>query len=107
MPKRLRKAFRFDGTLFKKLSRIVVNILNGWLRDVLGDETLRDIAREVTARIRQSASIDWTIKETVRAAMRAMVKRLLRKYGYPPDKQEAATKLVLEQAELLCANDAA
>ncbi len=75
--------------------------------EVLGDETLRDIAREVSAKIRQSASIDWTIKETVRAAMRAMVKRLLRKYGYPPDKQEAATKLVLEQAELLCSNVAA
>ena len=75
--------------------------------EVLGDKTLRDIAREVAAKIRQSVSIDWTIKETVRAAMRAMVKRLLRKYGYPPDKQEAATKLVLEQAELLCSNVAA
>lgn len=75
--------------------------------EVLGDETLRDIAREVAAKIRQGASIDWTIKETVRAAMRAMVKRLLRKYGYPPDKQEAATKLVLEQAELLCSDLAA
>ncbi|MCH8247598.1 MAG: type I restriction endonuclease subunit R [Bacteroidetes bacterium] len=75
--------------------------------EVLGDKTLRDIAREITTKVRQSASIDWTIKETVRAAMRAMVKRLLRKYGYPPDKQEAATKLVLEQAELLCANEAA
>lgn len=75
--------------------------------EVLGDKTLRDIAREVAAKIRQSASIDWTIKETVRASMRAMVKRLLRKYGYPPDKQEAATKLVLEQAELLCLTIAA
>ncbi len=75
--------------------------------EVLGDKTLRAIAREVAAKIRQSASIDWTIKETVRAAMRAMVKRLLRKYGYPPDKQEAATKLVLEQAELLCSTIAA
>ena len=75
--------------------------------EVLGDETLRDIARELATKIRQSASIDWTIKETVRAGMRAMVKRLLRKYGYPPDKQEAATKLVLEQAALICSEAAA
>ncbi len=75
--------------------------------EVLGDMTLRDIAREVAAKIRQSASIDWTIKETVRASMRAMVKRLLRKYGYPPDMQEGATKLVLQQAELICSNAAA
>ena len=56
----------------------------------------------MTVKIRQSATIDWTIKETVRAGMRAMVKRLLRKYGYPPDKQARATELVLEQAEVLC-----
>ena len=76
-------------------------------KQVLGDETLRDIARELAVKIRESASIDWTIKETVRAGMRAMVKRLLRKYGYPPDKQEAATLVVLQQAELLCSNVAA
>jgi type I restriction enzyme R subunit len=75
--------------------------------EVLGDEILRDIARELVDKIRNSVTIDWTIKETVRAGMRAMVKRLLRKYGYPPDKQEAATMLVLEQAELLCGNTAA
>jgi len=69
--------------------------------EVLGDEILRDISRELAAKIRQSTTIDWTIKETVRAGMRAMVKRLLRKYGYPPDMQEAATKLVLQQAEVL------
>ncbi len=76
-------------------------------KEVLGDETLRNIARELAVKIRDNASIDWTIKETVRAAMRAMVKRLLRKYGYPPDKQEAATLLVLEQAELICSTLAA
>ena len=75
--------------------------------EVLGDETLRDIARELAVKLRQNATIDWTIKETVRAGMRAMVKRLLRKHGYPPDKQEAATKLVLEQAELVCSQVAA
>lgn len=70
----------------------------------LGDETLKKIAVELSERIRKSASIDWTIKETVRAEMRAMVRRLLRKYKYPPDLQEAATELVLVQAETL-AND--
>ncbi|MCA9277281.1 MAG: DUF3387 domain-containing protein, partial [Phycisphaerales bacterium] len=67
----------------------------------LGDETLKTIARELADRIRKSATIDWTIKETVRAEMRAMVRRLLRKYKYPPDQQDAATELVLAQAETL------
>ena len=52
-------------------------------------------------------SIDWTVKETVRAKLRVMVKRILRKYGYPPDKQEKATETVMQQAELLCADWAA
>lgn len=69
--------------------------------DDLGDETLKAIARELADRIRKSATIDWTIKETVRAEMRAMVRRLLRKYKYPPDQQEVATELVLQQAETL------
>tara|TARA_E500000318_G_scaffold46112_2_gene43522 strand:+ start:8621 stop:11743 length:3123 start_codon:yes stop_codon:yes gene_type:complete len=67
----------------------------------LGDETLKTIARELADRIRKSATIDWTIKDTVRAEMRAMVRRLLRKYKYPPDQQEAATDLILSQAETL------
>jgi type I restriction enzyme R subunit len=69
---------------------------------VLGDDTLKAIARELVETVRRNVSIDWTVKETVRAKLRVMVKRVLRKYGYPPDKQEAATKTVLEQAELLC-----
>jgi type I restriction enzyme R subunit len=68
---------------------------------VLGDETLRTIARELVDAVRKNATIDWTIKESVRAQIRVMVKRILRKYGYPPDKQERATQTVLEQAELL------
>lgn len=68
---------------------------------VLGDETLRDIARELVRTVRNNISIDWTMRETVRAQMRVMIKRILRKYGYPPDKQEKATHTVLEQAELL------
>jgi len=70
---------------------------------VLGDETLRDIARELVATVRRSVTIDWTLRENVRAQLRVIVKRILRKYGYPPDKQERATQTVLEQAALLSA----
>jgi type I restriction enzyme, R subunit len=68
---------------------------------VLGDETLRAIARELVDSVRKNVSIDWTVKESVRAKLRVIVKRILKKYGYPPDKQEAATNTVLQQAELL------
>jgi len=68
---------------------------------VLGDETLRTIAQELVETVRGNVTIDWTIRESVRAKMRVMVKRILRKYGYPPDKQKKATQTVLEQAELL------
>jgi len=74
---------------------------------VLGDETLRKIARELVDAVRGNVTIDWTVKENVRAKLRAMVKRVLRKYKYPPDKQEQATQTVLEQAALLCAEVAA
>jgi type I restriction enzyme R subunit len=67
----------------------------------LGDETLRAIAQELVVAVRESATIDWDVKETVRAAMRAKVRRLLNRYGYPPDGQEQAVRLVIEQAELL------
>lgn len=67
----------------------------------LGDETLRTIARELVDTVKQNVTIDWTVKESVRAKLRVIVKRILRKYGYPPDKQEAATNTVLQQAELL------
>jgi type I restriction enzyme R subunit len=68
---------------------------------VLGDETLRIIARELVKTVRANVTIDWTVRENVRAQLRVLVKRILRKYGYPPDKQEKATKTVLEQAEVL------
>lgn len=68
---------------------------------VLGDDTLRTIARELIEKVRASVTIDWTMKESVRAQLRVIVKRILRKYGYPPDKQELATDTVLRQAELL------
>ena len=68
---------------------------------VLGDETLRTIAREVADALRKNVTIDWTLRENVRAQLRVIIKRILRKYGYPPDKQEKATQTVLEQVELL------
>ena len=70
---------------------------------VLGDETLRDIARELVETVRNNVTIDWTIRENVRANLRRLVRRILRKYGYPPDKQEKATRTVIEQAEALSA----
>jgi type I restriction enzyme R subunit len=69
---------------------------------VLGDETLRIIAQELVRAVRNNIKIDWTMRENVRAEMRVMIKRILRRYGYPPDKQARATELVLEQAEVLC-----
>ena len=68
---------------------------------VLGDEKLRDIARELVTTVRGNVTIDWTLRENVRANLRRLVKRVLRRYGYPPDKQEKATRLVLEQAEVI------
>jgi len=70
---------------------------------VLGEPTLAQIARELVETVRRNVTIDWTLRENVRAQLRVLVKRILRKYGYPPDKQEKATQTVLEQAELLSA----
>ena len=68
---------------------------------VLGDETLRTIARELVETVRRNVTIDWTLRENVRAQLRVLVRRILRKHGYPPDRQEKATQTVLEQAEVL------
>ena len=68
---------------------------------VLGDETLRGIARELVETVRNNANIDWTQRENIRAKLRVLVKRVMRKHGYPPDKQESATRTVLEQAEVV------
>jgi type I restriction enzyme R subunit len=68
---------------------------------VLGDQTLRGIARELVVAVRGNVTIDWMVRENVRAQLRVIVKRILRKHGYPPDKQEKATQTVLEQAEVL------
>jgi len=68
---------------------------------VLGDEILKTIARELVQSVRKSVKIDWDKKESVQAEMRVQIKRILRKYGYPPDKQEKAVKTILEQAKMI------
>ena len=68
---------------------------------VLGNGALCTIARELLVTVRANTTIDWTVRESVRANLRVLIKRILRKYGYPPDKQEQATATVLMQAELL------
>jgi len=70
---------------------------------VLGEPTLRQITQELVRTVRAKVTIDWTLRENVRAQLRVLVKRILRKHGYPPDKQEKATEKVLEQAEVLSA----
>src|SRR5688572_8256514 len=70
---------------------------------VLGDDTLRTIARELVSQVRANTSIDWTLRESVRAQIRVIVRRILRRWGYPPDMTEKATETVLQQAALLSA----
>jgi type I restriction enzyme R subunit len=74
------------------------------MRQVMGDEQLALIARELIEAVRKNVTIDWTVKQSARARIRIIVKRILRRHGYPPDLQEAATNTVLEQAELLAAD---
>jgi type I restriction enzyme R subunit len=71
---------------------------------VLGEPTLQQIARELVEAVRSNVTIDWTLRENVRAQLRVLVKRILRKHGYPPDKREKTTETVLEQAALLSAD---
>jgi type I restriction enzyme R subunit len=71
---------------------------------VMGNQQLAIVARELVEKVKQNVSIDWTIKETVRAKVRVLVRRILKKFSYPPDLQQSATKLVLEQAAVLCAD---
>jgi type I restriction enzyme R subunit len=73
----------------------------------MGDAKLKVIATELISQVRNSTTIDWTLREGARAKIRVLVKRILNKYGYPPDLQDEAVKTVLQQAELLCAEVAA
>jgi type I restriction enzyme R subunit len=70
-------------------------------RDLMGKDKLRELAVIITERVKQNASIDWTIKESVRAKLKVIIKRTLRQYGYPPDMQKLATETVLRQAEMI------
>jgi type I restriction enzyme R subunit len=67
----------------------------------LSDETLKKIAHELTESLKQNLTVDWSSRESVRARLRIMVKRILKKYKYPPDKQESAIELVLQQAKVM------
>ena len=78
--------------------------LNDSASEVLGDEQLRIIAREVADKVRKNTTIDWAVKESVRARLMVIVRRILKKYGYPPDKQEQAIQLVMTQAANLADN---
>jgi type I restriction enzyme R subunit len=71
---------------------------------VLGEPTLKNITRELVSHVRKSVTIDWKLRESAQAQIRVLVRPILRKYGYPPDKQEKATQTVLEQAKLLCSD---
>jgi len=73
----------------------------------LGDDTLKAIARELFEAVRRNATVDWDKKEQVRAMLRSRIRRLLKKYRYPPDRQEAAITLVMDQAERLALQVAA
>ena len=76
-------------------------------KEVMGDDQLRVIATALVTQVRTSVSIDWTLREGAQAKIRVMVKRILNRFGYPPDLQDDAVKIVLEQAKLLCADWAA
>ncbi len=78
---------------------------NDAAKEMLGDETLKQIARELTAAIKHDIRVDWAIRESVQAKMRMTIKRLLKKYGYPPDQSEKAVAVVLEQTKLMCQNE--
>jgi type I restriction enzyme R subunit len=77
------------------------------VRDVMGDDTLKQIAHELVEAVQQSTTIDWTERQAARAKIQVIVKRILKKHGYPPDKQEKATETVLDQAKVLCSEIAA
>lgn len=104
MAKEIREADRRGEILnlnFRELAFYDALETNDSAVSILGDETLRTIARELLQSVRNGTTIDWTIKESVQASLRRNIRRILRKYNYPPDKQEKAIQTVIEQAKLL------
>ena len=69
--------------------------------ELMGEEVLIQISKEIAEKLRKNVTVDWSVRESVRAKLRLLVKNLLRKYKYPPDQQESATQLVLKQAEVI------
>jgi type I restriction enzyme R subunit len=105
LAKRIREAQRRGGALGLSMDAMAFYDAladNESARDVMGDENLCVLARELVQRVRESVNIDWQMRENARTHIRALVKRILRKFGYPPDMAKRATELVLEQTELLC-----
>lgn len=70
----------------------------------MGDDILKQIARDLTVAIKNSVTVDWAIRESVQAKMKMTVKRLLKKYGYPPDQTAKALEIVMDQTKLMCEN---
>ena len=104
MAKDMREADKRGANLnldFRELAFYDALEINDSAVSILGDDILRTIARELLQSVRNSTTIDWTIKESVQATLRRNIRRILRKYGYPPDKQEKAIQTVIEQAKLL------
>lgn len=75
--------------------------------EVQGEPTLKEIAQELVTAVRNSVTIDWNVRESAPARMRVLIKRILKKHGFPPDKQKHATETVLKQAEVICGDVAA
>jgi type I restriction enzyme R subunit len=107
MAKELRKQdeeLEASGLSVEEIAFYDALIDNESAKKVMSDDVLRKIASELVEKVKKNASIDWTIRESVRAKLRVLVKRTLRSYDYPPDKQESATEKVLKQAELFTEN---
>lgn len=101
----LRAACRQSVSLASPSARLYDALAsNGSAVQAMGDNKLKLIAAELISQVKKSVTIDWTLRESARAKIKVMVKRILNKYGYPPDLQEEAVKTVLAQAELLCAD---
>ena len=94
------KEMENSGLTYDEIAFYDALIQNGSAKEVLGDDQLRDLSRVLVDKVRKNATIDWTVKESVQAKLRVIVKRILRKYGYPPDQQKLATEQILSQAEL-------